>query len=369
MSALTTRPEAPPFALAYPRNFRAAAVRLPVAARHELPWPWPVLRAAYLAGTVVPLRFDRVCGEPAVFHSPVGYGPTFTRTRLISHVHDLTALEHPEWHPARSNLFLRRTIPHAAQHAEVVVTHSCFVARRVTDVLGVEQARIVTIPPPLSPGFEPVPPADARERVRRRFGLEGEFVLHVGTLEPRKNHVRLIGAFERMCRAGYPGALVLAGQDGWRVGPILRRLEGSAYRSRIVRIRDADDRDLVALYVACTACAYPSLEEGFGMPLLESMVCGTACVVSEHDALTELGEGCSVAVPATDENAIADALIGLWRDPEGRRALAAPGVERARGYRFEVWAARILALYRRELAAAGVELAPARPHRAGRETS
>jgi glycosyltransferase involved in cell wall biosynthesis len=353
--ALLHNPDAPPAGFAYPRNFRAAArAHYPRERLRELPLPWYVLRALYGIAVRTGSRFDALFGEPAVLHSPVGYGPTFARTRLIAHVHDLTSIEHPEWHPFRANLFLSQTIPHAARHAPVVLTHSRFVAERCVAVLGIDPARIVTIPPPLSRGFAPGPVAEAREHVHRQFGIENEFILHVGTLEPRKNHVRLIGAFERMRRAGFPGVLVLVGREGWKTGPILARIEASPDRRAIVRITDVTDTGLVALYQSCVACAYPSLEEGFGMPLLESMVCGTACVTSLHPALLELGEGASVAVPFDDEDALARALLRLWRDPDHRAAVAAPGPARAAEYHFDRWAGRILALYRRELSAAGV---------------
>ncbi|MBI5710194.1 MAG: glycosyltransferase family 4 protein [Candidatus Eisenbacteria bacterium] len=354
-AALTGLPGAPPARFAFPRNFRdrARAAYRPERL-HELPHPWWRLRLLYTAGTLAPLRFDRMFGEPAVLHSPVGYGPTFDRTRLIDHVHDLTTLEHPEWHPIRANQFLRATIPHAARHASVVLTHSAFIGRRVVEVLGVDPARVVTIPPPLGHCFTPVPLDASRSRVKRRFGLDGEFILHVGTLEPRKNHLSLIGAFERLRRAGFPGPLVLVGQDGWKTRPIQRRIETSPEAGAILRIRDADDRDLAALYGACTACAYPSLEEGFGMPLLESMACGAACVTSEHASLLELGAGCALAVPARDEEALAETLAALWTDPDLRGRVAGPGPARAAAYTFERWAPRIFALYRRELEAAGV---------------
>jgi alpha-1,3-rhamnosyl/mannosyltransferase len=287
-----------------------------------------------------------------VVHSPVGYGPTFARSRLIAHVHDLTSVEHPEWHPWKANQFMRATIPYAARHAATVLTHSRFVADRVRDTLGIEDARIVTIPPPLSRSFTRQTQADARIRVQHRFGLEGDFILHVGTLEPRKNHVRLIGAFERLHRAGFPGPLVLVGQEGWRTGPILDRIRTSPVSSRIVRVSDATDHDLVALYQTCTLCAYPSLEEGFGMPLLESMHCGAACVTSDHAALVELGRGIAVTVPCEDEIALADAMLRMWRDPDDRRIRGELGVTRAFDYRFERWENRIFDLYRRELAAA-----------------
>jgi len=360
VTALTTLAGAPPARFAHPRDFRAAArSRLERSRLFELPASWWQLRLLLVAGRVVGRRWDRFYGEPAVFHSPLGYGPCFARTRLINHVHDLTTLEHPEWHPRRTNLFTQALMPAALRSASVVLTHSEFVRRRVIEVMGVDPARTVTIPPPLSRGFEALPPGEARAHVARRFGLEGDFVLHVGTIEPRKNHVRLVGAFERLRRAGFPGPLVLVGQTGWLARPILRRIERSPEAGSIRRVLDADDRDLVALYGACTACAFPSLEEGFGMPLLESMACGAACVTSQHPALLELGEGCSVVVPAGEEEELAEALIALWKDPGLRARVAAPGPARAAGYAFDRWAARIFALYRRELEAAGVA-APAR---------
>jgi glycosyltransferase involved in cell wall biosynthesis len=366
-AALQRLPDAPPARYVYPRDWRARArAAYPVDHLHELPWPWIGLRAAYQLGTLVPLRFDRWFGEAAVVHSPVGYGPAFRRSRLLCHVHDLTSIEHPEWHPTRANLFLRHAIPHAARHADTVLTHSKFVASRVRAVFGVPDERIVTIPPPIGHAFHPVPYRAARERVARRYGLEGPFVLHVGTLEPRKNHVGLVGAFERMRRAGFPGPLVLVGREGWRTAPILARIAASPERAAVMHVRDADDDDLVALYGACTVCAYPSLEEGFGMPVLESMACGAPIVTSDHASLIELGAGYIVAVPATDEDALATALLAVWRDSEARERAAASGPKRAAAYRWERWAMRTFDLYRRELEAAGVApSAPPLPRAAG----
>lgn len=353
-------PGAPPARFSHTRDLRGMArSRYRTETLFELPISRGHLNLLIALGVRLGATFDQLYGRPAVFHSTLGCGPTFAHARLISHVHDLATLEHPDWFPPRTRWFLRATMPVAARRADVVLTHSRFVRDRVIEVFGVEPARIKTIPPPLSRGFEPMELSAARARVVRRFGLTAPFVLHVGTLEPRKNHVRLIGAFERLRRAGFPGRLVLAGQMGWHTGPILARLERSPERSSIQRVTDADNLDLVALYQTSTSVAFPSLEEGFGMPLLESMACGAACVISDHPALLELGSGCALTVPATDEEALAEVLIALWRDPDLRARTAAGGPARASGYRFEPWAKRILALYRGELErAAGIISTP-----------
>ena len=338
---------APPARFLVTRNLRAVArQRYRAEETIELPMTWRQLAIAVMVGTTCGLPFDRLYGEPAVVHSPLGYGPTFRRARLIDHIHDLTCLEHPEWHTWRTRTLFAVAAPRATRRADVVLSHSEFVRRQVVRTFGVPEARTTVIPPPLGHAFAAVPREAAEEHVRRRFGLQGRFLLHVGTLEPRKNHATLIAAFERVRRAGFPGPLVLVGQDGWRFAPIAERLASSPEARHVMRVRDADDADLAALYGACTCSAFPSLAEGFGMPLLESMACGTACVVSDHPVLLELGRSDCVAVPATDADALADAILRLWRDPEHRAAVAAGGPARAREYAFPRWAERIFALYR-----------------------
>jgi glycosyltransferase involved in cell wall biosynthesis len=338
---------APPARFLTTRSMRAVArERYREDETIELPISWRQFAVAVMVGTTCGIAFDRFYGEPAVVHSPLGYGPTFRRARLVNHIHDLTCLEHPEWHTWRTRTLFSVAAPRAARRADVVLTHSEFIRRQVMRAFGVPESRTVVIPPPLGHAFA-VPSREAAvERVRRRFGLEGPFVLHVGTVEPRKNHVTLVAAFERMRRAGFPGPLVLVGQDGWRFAPIAERLASSSEARHVMRVRDADDADLAALYVACTCSAFPSLAEGFGMPLLESMACGTACVVSDHPVLLELGERACVAVPASDADALADAMLRLWRDPDHRAAIAAGGPGRASAYAFPLWVERIFALYR-----------------------
>lgn len=352
--ALLTRPDAPPARFACPRNL-AAAARAAYGERRVrvLPLPWRPLAAVLAASAGWGLTWDRAYGRPAVVHSTLGYGPRFGSARLINHVHDLTWWDHPEWHPRRTAAFFRATVPHATRAAAVVLTHSRHVASEVERRLGVPTERIVTIPPPLGHAFRPVARDAAVARVRARFGLDEPFVLHVGTIEPRKNHVTLIAAFERMRRAGFHGRLVLVGRVGWRADAALARLADSEARDHVVRLEGLADDDLVALYGASAVVAFPSHEEGFGMPLLESLACGAACVTGDHPALRELGGDDALAVPATDADALADALLAVANDPDRRAALAARGSARAAEYAFDRWAARIFALYRAQLAAAG----------------
>ncbi len=351
--ALETRPGAPPHRYVVSREVAArAAAEYPRADLVTLPLRWRQLAAAVMAGAWLGWRFDRLYGAPAVVHSPAGYGPRFRRARLVNHVHDITYWTNPEWHTRKTGALQSVAAPVACRDAALVLTDCEFVRGQVIEHFGARPERVRSIPLPLDPDFRPLPPGESRAHVARRFGLEGPFVLHVSTLEPRKNQVRLVEAWEALRRAGFPGPLALVGRDGWRMEPILSRIASSPAGRDIRRLADVDDRDLVALYGAATLTAFPSLSEGFGYPLLESMACGTPCVISDHPSLLELAGGAAPAVPALDVTALADAMLRLWRDAAEHERFAAAGLARAAQFGFEAWADAMFAVYRAELAAA-----------------
>jgi glycosyltransferase involved in cell wall biosynthesis len=205
--------------------------------------------------------------------------------------------------------------------------------------------RVRRVPLSVDPMFRPLPRKKALDHVRSRFGLEGPFVLHVGTLEPRKNHVALVSAYEQMRRAGFGGPLVLVGRDGWRVAPIHARLARSPVASAIVRLPGVSDNDLVALYNACTLFAFPSFDEGFGLPPLEAMACGAACITSRRSSLLEIAEGAAELIDPDDPDSLAAAMIEIWRSDERRQSLSAAGQARAALYDHETWVRTMFAIY------------------------
>lgn len=352
-AALQTQPGAPSYRLAYTANLRALArEKFRDEELMELPLGWRRMRVACVASAALGFPLDALYGPSHLFHSPLGYGPLRSNARLISHVHDLTFLQHPEWHPLRTRFFLSATLPASARHAKRVLCHSEWVKAEVVRDLGIAPERITVIPPPIGHDFHPTPLAEARAHVEREYGLNGEYFLHVGTIEPRKNHARIFEAFERLRREGFPGPLVLVGKDGWRIEPILARLENSSERAHIVRISGASETDLVALYGAATGVVFPSLEEGFGMPILEAMACGVPCITGDRTAMAEVGGGYASLVTPEDVDQLVVAMRSLWQDRGHRERAALEGPPRAEGYSFERWAARTFALYRSELAVA-----------------
>jgi len=181
--------------------------------------------------------------------------------------------------------------------------------------------------------------------VRRRYGLEGPFLLSVGSLEPGKNRERLLQAFARLQARGLKHTLVVAGQRAWRYegeAPLARRL-GLADSVRF--LGHVPQADLPALYSAADLFVFPSLYEGFGLPALEAMACGTPVVASNVSALPEVVGDAALQVSPLDVEALADAIERLLRDDRLRADLRERGLERARQFSWEKAARRTAEVY------------------------
>lgn len=352
--ALLTEPAAPRSCFAYPDGL--PGLRIPrgweQADLRVLPWGQRRHRLLTVLSARTGVAADRWYGWPDAVHLPAGYGPTFRRAPMLVTVHDHTAITHPEWHPTRTRLLIEASAPVVLQRARKVVCDSEHVRRQTLELFPLDPGRVETVHLPVGAAFRPVP-RDAARAVVRRLGLEEPFVLHVGTFEPRKNHVGVARAFDRLRSAGFPGLLVMVGQDGWRVGPIHAGLAACRERAAHRVVRDASDHDLAALYSACELFVYPSLDEGFGFPPLEALACGAAVIVSNRASLPEVVGDAALMVEPGDEDALAGALIGLWRDPARAEALRSAGPARAALFDRGVWVRRMLQVYRELLSAAG----------------
>lgn len=201
--------------------------------------------------------------------------------------------------------------------------------------------RIAVIPHGVDAQFFPRSPQECAA-VRHRYGLQRPFLLHVGTLQPRKNLVRLVQAFELLARHDSELELVLVGKRGWLADPIERAITESPFRERIHWLGHVDDRDLPALYSAAEVFVFPSLYEGFGLPVLEAMACGTPVVASQRGALNEIAGPALVCDPLDPAN-IAEA-ISAARQPDLRISLSVAGRTHAAQFSWERTAEETLAV-------------------------
>lgn len=314
---------------------------------------------------------SRRLGAGAVYHGPHYTLPGGLALGRVVTVHDLTFFDHPEWHERAKVPFFRAAITRAAETADVIVCVSRTTAGRLRQLLSVRGEVVVAEHGVDRERFSPGPP-DLGALPAELVSFLGpeplgrRLVLHVGTLEPRKGVVDLVRAFSILARGRPALRLVLAGLPGWGAGEVSRAVSESAVAGQVRQLGWVPDAEVVTLMRAAGAVAYPSHEEGFGLPALEAMACGSPLVTSAGTAMAEFaGESAYLAVPG-DPEALAAALAScLGSDDAERRTRAEIGLERSARYTWEAAADRHIEAYR--LAA---EAAVARGgHRSPRSTS
>jgi glycosyltransferase involved in cell wall biosynthesis len=325
-----------------PENLRVARVRVGALGRHwwSLGLPLHVRRAGY-----------------RLFHGTNYDVPLWGGCATVLTVHDLSTRLHPETHEARRVFRSRWRLPLMARAATLIITPTESIRREVCEHLGVSPSRVFAVAEAPRRVFAPAPPDEARE-TRRRLGVEEDFLLAVGTVEPRKNLLALVLAFEELVRRRGDALglrLVIAGPRGWLNRELLARAEHWVVRDRITFTGYVTDEDLRALYTSCRAFVYPSLYEGFGLPPLEAMACGAPVVASRIPALVETTGGAASLVPPADVAALARAIEEVLDDAAHAARLSRAGRAHAAAFSWARAARLTLDVYREALARHGAE--------------
>ncbi len=242
-------------------------------------------------------------------------------------VHDTITLTHPEWCKPLNVRHYRAVMTRSARRAAAVVVPSARAQDAVVEHIGVNRARTSVVPLGVGEQFRPAG-EEAVARLRERYRLPERYLLCVGNLEPRKNLPAIIEAFEVFAGEA-PHALVLAGKRGWRCGPVLRAMGQSPVAGRIRWLGWVPSGELAALYSGAEALVQWSLDEGFGLPPLEAMACGTPAVVSDGGALAEVAGEAALTVPlSAGSQGLAAELARLAQDGDLRSQM----IERGRTY-------------------------------------
>ena len=306
--------------------------------------PWD----AGLRGRLSERSLVRIVREQAldVVHYPNQFGGPFLPAAIkrVATLHDLTPLLFPEHHPRTRvlayRLLLRRSLRRATHViVDAASTRTDLVARRLAAA-----DAVTVVPLAASAAFRPAPP---HTDLARRYDLPRRFVLSVGVLEPRKNYARLVAAVQRLRDAGEDIGLVIAGRDGWHWENPLDAPAHADLRPHARLLRNLPEADLPALYRHATAFAYPSLYEGFGLPLLEAMASGVPVVTSNVSSMPEVVGDAALLVDPTDPAALTTALQRVLRDPALHTRLRTAGLQRAAEFSWERTARETLAVYER----------------------
>jgi glycosyltransferase involved in cell wall biosynthesis len=280
-------------------------------------------------------------GTVDLFHGTNYDVPLWRRCATVVTIHDLSPFLYPATHQKRSVRRARRRLPLMARTADAIITPTESVRREVCEHLRVAPDKVFAIPEAARACFRPLPFAETEE-VRRRLGVGEDFLLTVGTLEPRKNLAVLVSAFAEVARAlpTRNTQLVIAGGRGWLSGPLFAAIERSPVRDRILLTDYLHDEDLRALYASCRVFIYPSLYEGFGLPPLEAMACGAAVIVSRTPALVELTGDVALRFDPENVRELTVNILDLLDEKEGdeetvRRRLSILGQRRAAEFSWE----------------------------------
>ena len=308
-----------------------AANRTIAALRRNVPFKTQALELyTQLRGGLFRLHTRRLRGW--LLHSPNYVLMPFEGPALTT-VHDLSWLSYPDAHPVERVRFLERHLPQTLERANLVLTDSDFIAAEIASRFGVPRAKIRAIPLGV----------DARYRPRRRdeivatltrHGLQDSaYLLVVATLEPRKNLARLVRAYAALpagLRTRHP--LVIAGARGWLSGELERAIAPLEASGAVRRLGYVGEDELPSIYAGAHAFAFPSLYEGFGLPVLEAMASGVPVLTSNVSSLPEVAGDAALTIDPRDDDALRNGLERLLEDDQWRTGAVARGVARARNY-------------------------------------
>lgn len=295
-------------------------------------------------GLDIPRRLQQ--DRPNLLH--VQYtAPAFCSTPVVVSVHDVSFLEHPEYFTAFRALQLRYTVRRTVKAAARVLTVTEFSKRSIQAAYGLAEEKITVLPNGVSADFRPI----AREAARRSRiaarGIAAPYILTVGDLQPRKNHLGLIRAFEQLIAAHpqLPHHLVVVGKETWHSSAVRAAARKSGVSARIHFTGFVPDEELRQLYGACDLFVYPSFYEGFGLPILEAMASGRAVACSNTSGMPEVADSAALLFDPKSVAQMVLAMRDLLLNPELRMRMERLGTQRASMFSWDRTAARTLDLY------------------------
>ena len=283
--------------------------------------------------------------RPDVCHFTNSLAPLHAPCPIVITLHDMSLFVHAPLHPLKSQLFVRPVIPAVARRAAAIITVSQHAKREIVAWLHVPPEKVHVIYEAAAPTYRVIGDGAELDRVRQRYGLTQPFVLYVGTIEPRKNLTRLVTAFAQARRHCPDLELVLVGQLGWKYTSLLKAIEDLNLGRAVRRLGYVPNEDLPALYNLARALAFPSLYEGFGLPVVEAMACGTPVLTSNGSSLAEIAANASYLIDPLDVVDIAHGLVCLATDDELHARLRCAGLARAAQFSWQQAATETVRVY------------------------
>ena len=258
--------------------------------------------------------------------------PPFAPCPVVTTIHDLSFEHLPETFKRRSRAQLRLTVRRTARKAALILTLSEFSRRDIIETYAVDPERVIVTPAAAPTHFKPVADETELEKIRERYGIGANYLLSLGSIQPRKNLTRLIEAFQWL-RKSRPDdelpQLVIAGKRGWLDDEVFRAAQQDGLNESVKFIGYVPEEDLPALYSGAMCFVYPSYFEGFGLPVLEAMQCGAPVIAGNQTSLPEVAGDAALLFDPFDTRALGEAIARVIDHPDYRAELRARGLKRA----------------------------------------
>jgi len=313
--------------------------------RTVLSLPNKLWRMAILLCSYCPIPLDRLVGKSDIFHATDHLLPPLRLTRSVFTLYDLTCITHPETHLPLNRYFSQLMMPRFLRAAHKIIAISECTKQDAVRLYGIEETKITVIHGGVDSYFSPASP-EAAAAVRLRYNLPERYILYVGTIEPRKNLITLLEAYRALRNRETGVKLVIVGKKGWRYENFFEKLEEIGLEDDVVFPGFVPDQDLPAVYTMADVFAFPSLYEGFGLPVLEAMACGTPVVCSNTSSLPEVAGKAAVLVSPQDVRGWREALDRILTSDELRADLRQHGLRQAAGFTWESAARKTCDAYR-----------------------
>ncbi len=286
-----------------------------------------------------------------ILHSPHYTLPMNTPSTSVVTFHDMTFFLYPQMHQYYKRFFFRTMIQIAAGRANAIIADSESSRQDILLLLDVKPTNVIPVPLGVSADYHHIDDREALECIHRKYHLPERFLLYVGVLEPRKNLPALIRAYRSLVDRGISHGLVIVGRKGWMYDQLFHTIRDLDLASRVILTGYVPEAELPLLYSAADLFIYPSLYEGFGLPVLEAMACSVPVVTSNISSMPEIVGDAGILVDPRRMDELADAVHRILNDRDLHDELARKGAERSKIFTWERTAQETLAVYRRALSA------------------
>jgi glycosyltransferase involved in cell wall biosynthesis len=303
----------------------------------------PLLRMIW-EQLILPLHIKKY--RITIMHCPHYSVPVFGNCTKVVTFHDVSLITMPHLHLTSKHWFFSKMMAWASHHAKAIIAVSQSTKNDVAKLFDIDLRAIHVVHEACNTSFMPIQDKLAVQRICTKYGIPaGEFILFVGMLEPRKNIVTLLRAYKTMLQKGLKLLLVIAGRKGWMYDDIYKTVKELSLENQVVFTGYVDDIDLPFIYNGATCFVYPSLYEGFGIPVLEAMACGVPVITSNVSSMPEIAGDAALLVDPIDADGLCTAMCKLIEDNVLRHTLGEKGIARARDFSWEKMARETVTVY------------------------